>query len=152
MSTAEEVGRNEWIAMAGGAILGIALFFPWYATSSNPNANIDGVRGSLSAWDVHTILRWLLLAAAVAPFILTYIIVRGHKLSWPRGELTAVVGITAAVLILYQGVISKPGTPSAEISLKFGWFLALAGALMMFFGSAVRASEFERPRKPPGTI
>jgi hypothetical protein len=152
MDNAQRISKNEWIAVAGGLLLGVALFLPWYATSSNRNANINGVRGSLSGWEVHTILRWLLLAAALAPFILTYIIIRGHKLSWPRGELTAVVGITAAVLILYQGVISKPGTPSGEISLKYGWFLALFGAGLMFFGSAVRASEFERPRKPPGTI
>src|SRR3954464_12359364 len=152
MDSAQKISKNEWIAVAGGLLLGISLFLPWYGTSSNRFANIDGERGTLSAWDVHPILRWLLLAAAVAPFILTYIILRGHALSWPRGELTAVVGITAAVLILYQGVISKPGTPSGEISLKYGWFLALIGAGLMFFGSAVRASEFERPRKPPGTI
>jgi hypothetical protein len=152
MTTTEQVGRNEWIAMAGGALLLISLFLPWYATSANRFANIDGQRGSLSAWEVHGILRWLFVAAALAPFILTYIIVRGHKLSWPRGELTAVIGITAAVLILYSGLVDKPGTPSGEISLKIGWFVALLGSLSMFFGSAVRASEFERPRKPPGTI
>jgi hypothetical protein len=152
MKTSDQVGRNEWIAMAGGALLLISIFLPWYATSGNRFANINGERGSLSAFQVHDVLRWLLLLAALAPFILTYIIIRGHKLSWPRGELTAVVGITAAVLILYSGLVDKPGEPSGEISLKIGWYLALLGSLLMFFGSAVRASEFERPRKPPGTI
>src|SRR4051812_9766294 len=148
-----ELQRSEWIAVAGGLIMALGLFLTWYHLK-NGNVSIGDTTGpaDLSGWQVHTILRWLLLAAAVAPFILTYIILRGHALSWPRGELTAVVGITAAVLILYQGVISKPGTPSGEISLKYGWFLALIGAGLMFFGSAVRASEFERPRKPPGTI
>jgi hypothetical protein len=146
------VSTNEWIAMAGGVLLAISIFLPWYGTSSNPNARIDGVRGSLSCWDAHPILRWLLIAAAVAPFILTWIIVRGHQLSWARGEMTAVSSITAAGLIFYNGIIDRPGEPSGEISVKYGWFVAMLAAVIMFYGSAVRASEVERARKPPGTI
>ena len=53
------------------------LFLPWYGTGpDNPNAPIDGARGLLSAWEVHPIMRWLLLAAAAAPLILAWIIVR----------------------------------------------------------------------------
>jgi hypothetical protein len=143
---------NEWIAMAGGALLLVAVFLPWYGTSDNPNANIDGARGSFSCWDAHPILRWLLIAAAAAPFILAWIIVRGHQLSWARGEMTAVASIAAAGLIFYNGIIDRPGEPSGEISLKYGWFLALLATIISFYGSAVRASEVERVRKPPGTI
>ena len=39
----------------------MAVFLPWYGTSDNPNAVIDGERGDFSAWQVHPILRWLLL-------------------------------------------------------------------------------------------
>ena len=56
----------------------------------------------------------MLLVAAVAPAILAYIIIRGHALSWPRGELTAVVALIALVATLYLGVIGKPGTPPAR--------------------------------------
>ena len=146
------LSSNEWIAMIGGALLAIAVFLPWYATSSNRNANIDGARGTFSCWDVHPILRWLLLAAAAAPFILSWIIVRGHQLSWARGEMTAVSSIAAAGLIFYNGIIDRPGEPSGEISLRLGWFIALVATMVMFYGSAVRASEHERARKPPGTI
>ena len=38
----------------------------------------------------------LLTAAAVAPWILVWIVVRGHKLSWPPGEVTMIVGAIAA--------------------------------------------------------
>jgi len=148
-----EPSRTEYVAMAGGALLAIGVFLPWYGTNpSNAAANIDGKSGSLSAWDVHPILRWLLLAAATAPFILTWIIVRGHELSWARGEMTAVVSIAALGLILYNGVIGRPGEPSSEISLKAGWFVSVLGALLMLAGSALRSSEFERVRKPPGVI
>ena len=146
------LSANEWIAMAGGALLLVSIFLPWYGTSDNPNAVIDGGRGTFSCWDAHPVLRWLLIAAAAAPFILTWIIVRGHQLSWARGEMTAVSSIAAAGLIFYNGVVDRPGEPSGEISLKYGWFLALLGTLVMFYGSAVRASEVERKRKPPGTI
>ena len=42
--------------------------------------------GPFSGWDAHPILHWLLLAAAAAPLILAWIIVRDHQLSWPRGR------------------------------------------------------------------
>ena len=56
------VSRNEIVAMAGGAILLIALFLPWYETNpDNAAANIDGEKGSLNAFEAHPILQ---LAAA----------------------------------------------------------------------------------------
>ena len=146
------LSSNEWIAMAGGALLLIAVFLPWYGTSDNRFANIDGARGTFSCWEAHPILRWLLIAAAAAPFILAWIIVRGHQLSWARGEMTAVSSIAAAGLIFYNGIVDRPGEPSGEISLEYGWFLALLATIISFYGSAVRASEVERARKPPGTI
>jgi hypothetical protein len=145
--------RNEFVALAGGALVAIGVFLNWYETNAgNRAANIDGLKGAFSAWDVHPILRWLLLAAAVAPFILAYIIVRGHQLSWARGEMTAVTAIAAFGLILYNGVIDRPGEPSSQISLQPGWWVALLGTLLMLGGAALRSSEVERTRKPPGVI
>ena len=68
----------------------------------------------------------MLLLAAIAPAILAYIIIRGHALSWPRGELTAVVALAALTFIIFRGVIDKPGTPSGQISIDYGWWVALA--------------------------
>jgi hypothetical protein len=145
--------RNEFVAMAGGVLVGIGVFLNWYETNAgNRAANVNGMKGAFSAWDVHPILRWLLLAAAVAPFILAYIIVRGHQLSWARGEMTAVTAIAAFGLIVYNGVIGRPGEPSSEISLQPGWWVALLGTLLMLGGAALRSSEVERTRKPPGVI
>lgn len=145
--------RNEYIAMVGGLLLAISLFIKWYeARPENANANIDGRRGTLSGWQVHDLMRWLLLAAAVAPFILAYIIATDKQLSWARGEMTAVVGIAAFGLILYSGVIDRPGEPSGEIELEIGWYGALLGSILMIVGAAMRSSDVERARKPPGTI
>jgi hypothetical protein len=149
---ARRLGMSEVIAALGGILLALGVFLPWYATSHNRNARLNGARGDFSAWVAHPILRWLLLAAAVAPLVLAYIVARDQQLSWPRGELTAVVAMTAVGLILYFGFLSRPGEPPGQISLRIGWLVSLAGAVLMLVGGAVRAGGTERPRKPPGVL
>ena len=145
--------RNELIAMAGGVLLAAGVFAPWYQAVS-VLASLAGSRGigEHSAWASHAVLRWLLLAVAIAPFVLAYIIVRDHQLSWARGELTAVLAIAALGLVLYVGVIDRPGEPPGQIELGWGWWVALAGAALMLVGAGLRTGESERRRKPPGTI
>jgi hypothetical protein len=71
------LGRAELVAAVGGVLLAAGIFLPWYRTDpDNANAQIDGATGALSGWDVHPLLRWLLLAAATAPFILVWIVIR----------------------------------------------------------------------------
>ena len=147
------LGRAELIAAVGGVLLAVGLFLPWYRTDrDNPNAVIDGATGSLSGWEVHPVLRWLLLAAAVAPFILIWIVIREHELSWPRGELTAVVGIAAFGLIAYTGLLDRPGSPSGAIDLALGFLLSVLGSVLMIAGGALAAGQTERARKPPGVL
>ncbi len=144
---------HEFLAIVGGALLAVGLFLPWYS-AENELALIAGTNGpgDFTAWEVHTTLRWLLLAAAAAPLILAYIIARGHALSWPRGEMTAVVAISALGLAGYNGLSDRPGEPSGLIGIKWGFFVSLLGILLMMVGSALRASEVERKRKPPGVL
>ena len=142
---------TELAGMAGGALLVAGVFLPWYATdASNSHSRVGGRNGSLPAWDVHPILRWLLLAAATAPFVLAWIILRGHALSWARGEMTMVTSIAAFGLIAYNGFVDRPG--DIAISLKAGFLAALVATVVMIGAAAKRSSESERPRKPPGTI
>ena len=101
---------------------------------------------------MHPILRWLLLAAAAAPLILAWIVLRDHELSWPRGEMTAVVAMVGLGLVLYAGIVRRPGDPRSQIALQFGWFLALLALVLMLVGGAKRATEVERRRKPPGVL
>lgn len=148
-----KLSRGEVVAVFGGFLLLVGVFLKWYASVS-VNATIAGEKGlgSYSAWDAHSILRFLLIAAAAAPLILAYIIVRDHQLSWPRGELTAVIAIAVLGLIFYNGIVDRPGDPSGEINLRIGWYISFAGAALMLAGSVIRQQETEMRRKPPGVM
>lgn len=153
------LSRGEWIAMLGGALLAVSVFVKAYeARPENPNATLNtgagGVCGdhTCSFFQVHGILRWLILAAAVAPFILAWIVVREHQLSWPRGQVTSVVAIAALGFIFYTGIIDRPGQPSGDIELEIGWYGLMLGTILMLVGSVMRQQESETKRKPPGTL
>jgi hypothetical protein len=64
--------------------------------------------------------------------------------------MTVVTSIAAFGLVAYNGVVDRPG--DIAISLKLGFVAALLATLVMIGAAAKRASESERPRKPPGTI
>ncbi len=133
----------------------IAVFLPWYSTG-NANSSIGGhnhvANQDFSAWQVLPVFRFLLLLAAAAPFILAWIIIREHALSWPRGELTAIAGLSAVTLILVKGFVFKPGEPSGQISLSYGFVVALIGAILILAGAFVRSTEIGKARKPPGVL
>jgi hypothetical protein len=158
-----KLDRSEIIGMVAAAVLVISLFLEWFSLSTDPSAVHRGTdpaqwacgvgNSSCSAWDTFPIARWLLLAAAAAPFILAWIVVRGHALSWPRGEVTAIVGATAFVLIAYNGIVSKP-QEGLEITLAIGYWLALLASVGIFISGGFRAVESGggAQRKPPATF
>ena len=149
----ERLERGELIAVAGGVLLAIGLFLGWYHLE-NPNASLNGHVGpaTITGWNAHPIMRWFLLAGAAAPLILAWIIMREHALSWPRGQMTSITAIAALGLLVWVGLISRPGDPRSLIGLRFGWVVALLGAILMLAGSVIRQSESEAVRKPPGVI
>jgi hypothetical protein len=144
---------GEYYGFVGSAVLFGSMFLPWYATSSNPNARINGARGTFDAFATFKLLDILLVAACTAPFILAWIIARGHALNWRPGEVTMIVGMTAFVLIVLNGVIlGKPGDPDSEIHLKIGWFIGLLGSAGICAAGVLRQAEQARDRKPPGVL
>ncbi|MFL5828300.1 MAG: hypothetical protein ACJ76X_00130 [Solirubrobacteraceae bacterium] len=149
-----QLDRGELLAVAGGVLLGISLFLSWYSLG-NQNAVLNSCKGpnsTCTGWAALSILRFLLLITALAPAILAYIIVRGHALSWPRGELTAVIALAALTFTVFRGVIDKPGSPPGQISIDFGWWIALVGGLLILFGAVWRSQESAARRKPPGVL
>jgi hypothetical protein len=164
------VKRSELIGFAGATILLISLFLNWFSTSCtqsgmpkgcNQNSQMIGAsphrtRGSFDAFQTFKILDWLLLAACIAPFVLAYIIARGHELTWRPGEITMIVGIVAFALILVNGVIlGRPGGDSpanVDINIEPGYLVGLIGAAVLAYGGFVRQAQSIRGRKPPGVM
>jgi hypothetical protein len=158
------LNRRRAIMGAGAAVVLVLtlLFIPWYSLSHNPAR--DNGQGficgtgdySCTGFETFPIMRWLLLLAASAPIILAWIIVRGHKLSWPPGELTMTAGSAATVLIGYNGLIDKPGTGISEIgvSLDIGYWIALVAAVTIAVVGFLRSMESgaRQGRKAPGTV
>lgn len=144
---------GEYYGFIASGVLFLSLFLPWYGVSSNPNAQINGARGTLDAWQTFNVLDILLLGACTAPFVLAWIVARGHALTWRPGEVTMLVGMTAFVLIILNGVVlGKPGAPDSEIELKIGWFVGLLGAAGICLAGILRQAESNRERKPPGVL
>jgi len=145
-------------AFGGGVLLFSLLFLPWYSLDHNPVR--DSGQGficgtddySCTGFDTFPVMRWLLILGALAPLILAWIIIRGHQLSWAPGELTMVAGLTATVLVLYNGIIDRPGD-TFGVSLDYGYWLALLGAIAIAATGFLRAQVGQkRERKAPGTV
>ena len=150
------VSPGELMGMGAALVLLGSLWLPWFTTSSdNPNSQLPGgVKGgdSANAWQVFSTLDWLLVAACAAPFILTWIVARAHKLTWKPGEVTMIVGIVAFVLILCNGIIlGRPGD-SVDIGLGIGYFVALLASFGLLAAGYLRQALYTTDRKPPGVI
>jgi hypothetical protein len=155
--------RNR-VLLGGTAsiILIISLFLlPWYSLEhiqarADGDAFICGTDNySCTGFQTFPIMRWFLLAGALSPLILAWIIVRGHKLSWAPGEMTMVVGFAMMVLIGYNGIIDRPGSGIAEIGvgLDYGYWIALLCAIAIAATGFLRSQAGQRrQRKAPGTV
>ena len=158
------LGRGDIVAAAGGLLLFVSMFMEWYSVDAGPpaNENVCGAgQSSCSGYDTFHLftaliipgMDFLMTAAAIAPWILVWIVVRGHRLSWPAGEVTMIVGAIAATLVLYNGVIDRVGDTREFVSLGIGWYLALLGAIGIVAGGAI--SQIMRggvTRRPPGAF
>ncbi len=146
--------RGDIISGIAGLVLLLSLFLPWYGVDLGENQQLCGAdKDSCTAWETFNYLDILLAMGSFAPFILVWIIARGHQLSWPPGEVTAIVGITATALILYNGLIDRVGAERSAVSLDIGWYVGLVGALILLLGAAnVQMIRGGAPRRPPGVF
>jgi hypothetical protein len=162
---AEEETRLGWtevVGLASAALLIVALFLPWFSLTHVPalreqqNAWVCGSgHYECSGWDTFPINRWLFLAAAAAPIILTYFIATSQRGEYPTGEFTMTVGLAVIVLAGFNGIVSKPGSGvQFGISLAYGYWLTLLAGLVMAGAGALRSLESGggAKRKPPATF
>ena len=122
---------GEFFGMGAAVVLFGSLWLPWFTTSEdNPNSVLAGASGGegANAWQVFTTLDWLLALACTAPFILSWIIARAHRLTWKPGEVTMIVG------------------------LGIGYFVALVASAGLLVAGYLRQAIYGDPKKPPGVI
>ena len=95
------LGRGDIVAAAGGLLLlhqpVPAVVHAWSAPPQSENlcgAGKDVLHRLRDASLFLAIIPGMdfLLVGALAPWILVWIVVRGHELSWPPGEVTMIVG------------------------------------------------------------
>lgn len=150
LSPAELVGAVSALVLLG------SLWLPWFSTSGNPHSIIAsahiGSNSDANAWQTFKLLDLALAAACTAPYILSWIIARRHKLTWQPGEVTMVFGITAFILVLCNGIILGKPDPGIEISLSYGYFVALLACAGMFVSGYLRQAVYTAHRKPPGVL
>jgi hypothetical protein len=156
--------RRTVVGGVASALLLISLLFlPWFELTDTPereesNSWICGEgEFSCTGFETFPILRWLLILAALAPAILAWILIRGHALTWPPGEMTMVVGFIAFVLIFYNGIMDKPAPDDGlefGTSLAWGYWVALISAAAIAATGFFRSAEERGPvqRKAPGTV
>jgi hypothetical protein len=138
------------------------LFLPWFSLTDTPERAEQGSwlcgtdEFSCTGFETFPILRWLLLASAVAPLILAWVIIRQHRLSWAPGEMTMVVAFAAMVLILYNGIIDRPSPDNGlefGIGLDYGYWVALLCSVTIAGVAFMRSLAGQtRERKAPGTV
>jgi hypothetical protein len=153
-----QLASQELVGMASGAALFAALSMPWFATSAtNPNSRLAGANrgGSAAAWQTFSTLDWFLVLVCLIPFALSWTLIRRTKISWPQGEITMILGIAGAFLIICNGIVLGKPSGAVGISLDYGYFLAIAATALIavsgFQRQLITARALNR-RKPPGIL
>ncbi len=160
------LGLGELTALAGAGLLVGSLFVTWFSTSCdahrtpagcNPNSLINGSRGAFDAFQTYHSLYVLLIIAAIIPVYASYVLVGGYEVRWRPGELIMIAGVLAFGLVLINGIVfGRPGGASASaiaISIGPGYFLGMAGGVIIAIGGFIRESAAMRTRRrPPGIL
>jgi uncharacterized membrane protein (UPF0136 family) len=144
---------TEWVGMGAALLLALSTLLPWFTTDpENENSKIQGQHDAClagcNAWQSFDYLQYFLLLCCLAPFVLSWIVVRGHQVGWNRGELTAIVGALALTAVLLNGIIlGQPGT--VEIVPTWGYPVAIFASAVFLVTGAMRGAK-GRKKQPPG--
>ena len=113
---------GEWIAAAGGVVLVVALFLPWY--------RVGGTH--VNAWQSMAVDDVLLAIAGVGAVVAELATARrGGAVPIAYTVLAGLGGIIAVILVVWR--MLDPAPP-VDVSLGAGAWLGLAGALAIAGG------------------
>jgi hypothetical protein len=129
--------NGDWIALASGIALIVALFLPWY----------DAGGDTASGWQSLTVIDIVLVICALFGIAQWFFTAQQPTPAMPLAiaGLGAWTGVVAVILLLIRVV----DAPADGLGLEYGVFVALAAAAGLFTG-AWRALGDERIRMPDG--
>lgn len=135
---------GELLAGAGGALLAVTLFLPWFGKVSPYCVPLPGYAcgRNFDAWEAFGFTDVVLLLAAISGIAMA---IAGAK---PKTDsqitsasLTVPIGFVATLLVFYRLF-----EPVGKLDPRFGLFLGLGACLAVTYGSW-RAVRNERPSK-----
>jgi hypothetical protein len=146
--------RAEPIAGLGGILLLVSLFLPWYAI--DPGLAFDGdtlvlAQGGglavidVTGWQAFTVIDILLALLALLAIFVPVISVTTSGPAKSIG-IAVIASATGWLAILLVGIrlLDPPGTNSA-VDLRYGAWLALAGAILAWVGSWLSMRDESTP-------
>jgi hypothetical protein len=147
------VRRAEPIAGLGGILLLVSLFLPWYAL--DPNVALDGgtlvyrpggyAVAAFTGWETFTIIDIVLAVLALLSILVPVLSVAtsGPAKSIGSAVIASAVGWLAIVLVGFR-LLDPPGS-NASVDLRYGAWLALAGAVIAWIGSWMSMRDESTP-------
>ena len=131
------VRNGDWIALASGVVLIVALFLPWYEAGGETG----------SAWETLAVVDVVLLVCALFGVAQWFFTVQQPTPAVPLAiaGLGAWAGVVATLFVLIRLI----DAPADGLAVEYGVFVALAASLGLFTG-AWRALGDERIRMPDG--
>lgn len=126
---------SDWVVGAGGLVLFIASFLPWYRWGGFSGIGISTGAG----------YGWLCFFFGLVAIVWMILRVAGVldtvALPFPDGLVYLVVGGLGALIAILR-LLFRPGAPGFTASPHVGIFFALAGAAAVIVGGVMKIREY----------
>ena len=129
---------GEWLAAAGGVLLFVSLFLPWYSVGGE----------KLSAWQAMS-LDDVVLALAAILAITAAVVVAFPRLSSVSVATTALAILPAVVGLIVTIYRLVSPAPAGDASLEIGAWLGLVATASIAVGAWAGAIDEGRARRSP---
>jgi hypothetical protein len=129
--------NGDWIALAGGVAMLVALFLPWYGAGGQ----------TVSGWQALTVIDIVLVVCALFGIAQWFFTIQQPTPAMPLA--VAGLAVWASMLAILLTLFRLVDAPADGLGVEYGVFVALAAAAALFAGSW-RSLGDERIRLPDG--
>jgi hypothetical protein len=139
--------RAEPIAGLGGILLLVSLFLRWFGVDLPPaRGNLQPFAAEdLTGWSAFTVVDIVLAILAVLAILVPVLSVatRGPAKSIGIAVIASATGWLAVLLVVVR-LLDPPG-PNGAVDVRYGAWLALAGAILAWVGSWLSLRDESTP-------